>query len=151
MALYWQVPNGTRGGDPVHRLIWLLILLAPAPAFPADPIYKSVDPQGNVTYSATPPPEGVSSERLVAPAPPTEEDVQRAEAQTRKLKEQAAELERERKAREAEQAAAAEDAVPPPGRTVVIPVPGSVGDPGLVPVPGRPVPAPLPAGPPVRR
>jgi len=137
----------------MHRQILLVMLLVPSIALAAEPIYKSVDEQGNVTYSAQPPATGAKSETIAVPPPPSEEDVQRAEEQASKVKVQAEELEKERKAREAEQAtaAAAAAAVPPAGTTVVIPVPGVVGDPGVVAVPVRPRPAQLPARSPVRR
>ena len=133
----------------MHRQILLVMLLVPSIALAAEPIYKSVDEQGSVTYSAQPPATGVKSETIAVPPPPSEEDVRRAEEQASKVKAQADELEKERKSREAEQAAAAA-AAPPAGSTVVIPVvPGVVGEPGVVPVvPVRP--APLPAHP-IRR
>ena len=143
----------------MNRLILIMILLSPSLAAPAEPIYKSVDEQGKVTYSAEPSAEGVSVEQLKVAPPPSADEVQRAEEQTQKLKEQAAELEKERKAREAEQAAAAKaDAAASGGHTVVVPVPGVVDDPTRIPLrpalpagPARPVPTPLPARPPVRR
>lgn len=137
-------------GNAMHRQILLMMLLVPSIALAAEPIYKSVDEQGNVTYSAQPPATGVKSETITVPPPPSEEDVRRAEEQASKVKAQADELEKERKSREPEQAAAAATAAPPAGTTVVIPVvPGVVGEPGVVPVvPVRP--APLPARP-IRR
>ena len=135
--------------NAMHRQILLVMLLVPSIALAAEPIYKSVDEQGSVTYSAQPPATEVKSETIAVPPPPSEEDVRRAEEQASKVKAQADELEKERKSREAEQAAAAA-AAPPAGTTVVIPVvPGVVGEPGVVPVvPVRP--APLPARP-IRR
>jgi len=137
----------------MYRQILVVMLLVPSIALAADPIYKSVDEKGNVTYSAQPPATGARSEPIAVPPPPSEEDVQHAEEQARKVKEQADGLEKERKAREAEQAAAAA-AVPQAGTTVVVPAPGVVGNPGMVPVPVvpvRPLPSPLPARSPVRR
>lgn len=138
----------------MHRLISLVTLLLPSLAFAADPIYKSVDEQGNVIYSAEPPAGAVQSEQLAVPPPPSEEDVKRAEEATRQVQEQATRLEQERKARKAEQAAAPKAAEPAPGgHTVVvpIPVPGVVDDPTRVPLrPALPA-GPVPARPPVRR
>ena len=135
----------------MHRQILLVMLLVPSITLAAEPIYKSVDEKGNVTYSAQPPATGAKSEPIVVPPPPSEEDVRSAEEQARKVKEQADELEKERKTREAEQAASAAAAVPPAGTTVVIPVPGVADNPGVMPVPIRPLPSTLPARSPVRR
>jgi len=135
-------------GNAKRRQILLVMLLVSSIALAAEPIYKSVDEQGNVTYSAQPPATGAKLETIAVPPPPSEEDVRRAEEQAGKVKAQADELEKERKVREAERAAAA---VPPAGTTVVVPVPGVVGDPDVVSVPVRPRPAPLPARPPGRR
>ncbi|MBS1235839.1 MAG: hypothetical protein H6R46_634 [Proteobacteria bacterium] len=148
MTRYYQGHTDFRS-NAMHRQILLVMLLVPSIALAAEPIYKSVDEQGSVTYSAQPPATGVKSETIAVPPPPSEEDVRRAEEQASKVKAQADELEKERKSREAEQAAAAA-AAPPAGSTVVIPVvPGVVGEPGVVPVvPVRP--APLPAHP-IRR
>ena len=106
---------------------------------------------------AEPPAGAVQSEQLTVPPPPSAEDVKRAEEATRQVQEQATKLEQERKAREAEQAAATKAAEPAPGgHTVVVPVPvpGYVDDPTRVPLrPALPAgPArPVPARPPVRR
>lgn len=126
----------------MYRLMLLLILLGPALAFPADKIFKSVDDQGNVTYSAQPPAAGVNSEQVDVPSPPSEEAQRHAEEQAQKVKDQAKELEKDRKSREAEQAAAAAAATPPTSTTVIVPVPvpSVIGDPLLAPRPVRPMP-----------
>lgn len=119
----------------MYRTSLLMILLSPALAVPAETIYKSVDGQGNVTYSAQPLASAVKSEQVDVPAPPSEEAQRQAEEQGRKIKEKAKEMEKDRKAREAEQAAAAAAAAPQGGTTVVVPVPvpSMVDGPRLVP------------------
>lgn len=146
---------------PIPATLLTITLLAPAFAVAAEPVYKSVDEQGNVTYSAEPPADAVQSEQIAVPPPPTEEEVKRAEDATRQLQEQAGKMEQERKAREAEQAAAARAAEPSSGgTTLVVPLvdPGYVDDPTRIPLrpalpagPGRPKPTPLPSRPPMRR
>lgn len=147
---------------PVSAKILMFALLAPALAVSAAPVYKSVDEQGNVTYSAEPPADAVQSEQIAVPPPPSEEEVRQAEEATRQLQEQTNKMEQERKTREAEQAAAARAAEPPAsgGTTVVVPLwdPDYVDDPTRIPLrpalpagPGRPRPTPLPARPPLRR
>jgi len=72
--------------NAMHRQILLVMLLVPSIALAAEPIYKSVDEQGSVTYSAQPPATGVKSETIAVPPPPSEEDVRRAEEQASKVK-----------------------------------------------------------------
>lgn len=97
-------------------------------AVAADPVYKWVDEQGKVHYSSQPPRRGaVKVETVPVPPPPSPEEVRRAEEATERLKQQAADLEREREAREAETAAgrAAEPAGAVPSGVMPVPVPTS--------------------------
>lgn len=125
----------------MHLMIMLLTLLAPSLALSAGTIYKSVDKQGNVTYSSKPPAAGVRTERLAVPPPPTEEDVRRAEEQAQKLKEQAARLEQERKAREQGQGVAG-TVEGQPGDNTELPLPILTAPPPPEPKPPPPPPPP---------
>jgi len=62
-----------------------LCLLAPM-AF-ADTIYKTVDEEGNINYSAEPPPEGKDFEVLDSAPEPDEAGVREAEERQKKLEE----------------------------------------------------------------
>jgi len=55
----------------------------------ADAVYKSVDADGNVTYSANPPPEAVETQSIALPEEPSAAQRQEAEQRARQL-EQAA-------------------------------------------------------------
>jgi Domain of unknown function (DUF4124) len=46
---------------------------------PAEPIYKSIDRNGNISYAAVPAPNAVAVERIVPLPAPSEEEVRRAE------------------------------------------------------------------------
>ena len=94
----------------------------------AEKIYKSIDKEGNVTYSTTPPPDAVGSEEIERPAGPTDEQVREAEERSRQTTELAGELERDRVQREKEQAQReaderARNAVPVAPVYVPVPVP----------------------------
>jgi len=81
-----------------------LMIFIVSGAAAAEKIYKSIDSEGNVTYSTTPPPDAVGSEEIVRPVGPTEAQVREAEEQSRQTNELASALERERVQREKEQA-----------------------------------------------
>lgn len=66
-------------------LVSSLALLAPV-SF-ADTVYKTVDEQGNVQYSADPPPQGVNYEILDGVPEPDEAAVREAEERQEKLEE----------------------------------------------------------------
>jgi hypothetical protein len=70
----------------------------------ADPVYKSVDSAGNVTYSSTPP-KGGKAEKVDVPPPPTEAETQQAEERKKKAEEMSSEMEAQRREKEAAQAA----------------------------------------------
>ena len=65
----------------------LLFLLACPSVTTADTIYKSVDENGNVTYSTTPPADSKTSTRVDIAPPPSEERIKAAQQrQERNLK-----------------------------------------------------------------
>lgn len=70
----------------------------------ADQIYKSVDKAGKVTYSAAPLADAVTTKMVEPPHQPTPEQVSAAEEQYQLVKTLGAELEKNRKQREEEQA-----------------------------------------------
>jgi hypothetical protein len=70
----------------------------------ADQIYKSVDQAGKVTYSAAPLAGAVTTKMVEPPHQPTPEQVSAAEEQYQFVKTLGAELEKNRKQREEEQA-----------------------------------------------
>ena len=70
----------------------------------ADQIYKSVDQAGKVTYSTAPLANAVTTKTVEPPHQPTPEQVSAAEEQYQLVKTLGAELEKNRKQREEEQA-----------------------------------------------
>ncbi len=70
----------------------------------ADQIYKSVDQAGKITYSAAPLGDAVTTKIVEPPRQPTPEEVCAAEEQHQLIKTLGAELEKNRKQREEEQA-----------------------------------------------
>ena len=62
----------------------------------AAPIYKSVDQNGHVSYSETPPDRAAKIETVTPPPPPSEQDVARAKQRYRELEIRDAQRERER-------------------------------------------------------
>ena len=132
-----------------HVLPLLLALLLPT-AY-ADSIYKSVDREGNVTYSSTPP-AGVKAQKVELPPPPTEDETRQATERIKQQAELASEMERSRLEQEArEQARADEEARQREAqKPIVIEKPVYVPQPVYYPpVPTRPRP-PRPPMPPVK-
>ena len=70
----------------IRTTLVLSLLLAPVPAG-AETVYKSVDEQGNVRYSAEPPPHGVDYEVLDSVPEPDEAAAQEAVERRQKLEE----------------------------------------------------------------
>jgi hypothetical protein len=70
----------------------------------AEKIYKSVDQAGKVTYSAAPLADAVTTKMVEPPHQPTPEQVSAAEEQYQLVKTLGAELEKNRKQRDEEQA-----------------------------------------------
>ncbi|GEM_PF-1953977 len=79
----------------MKKILIILVLLA-VNAVDAAPIYKSVDHDGNVSYSETPPDRAAKIETVTPPPPPSEQDVARAKQRYRDLEIRDAQRERER-------------------------------------------------------
>jgi hypothetical protein len=86
----------------MRRLIVVAVLL-PLLAMAETPVYRSLDKEGRVIYSPRPPADAVKSEEVAIPPPPLESEVQRAEEETRKRKEQLERLDQERRLHAAEE------------------------------------------------
>ena len=94
-----QTPTRTRADAGIlsaSLLIASIALTIPG-ALPAQQVYKSIDAQGNVTYSSTPPSDADVQriETLEVPAGPTPEEQAAAEARARELEAQASQREAE--------------------------------------------------------
>ena len=131
-----RLPANSRPHISIFRLAECAGLLLVGSGIPlhAESIFKSIDQEGNVTYSTTPPQDAVESAKITPPAAPTAEQVREAEERARKTEEFAGTLTKEREAREQERAQrAAEDqarqaaAVPAPvyGPVPAVPYPYS--------------------------
>jgi hypothetical protein len=109
---------------PARHFLLALFLPLAATAL-ADTVYKWIEPDGSITFSSTPPPEGEAVEELealpVAP-PPSEVDRQEADRRVKAMRELATEMERDRKAR-AETARSARVIPPAPMPAPVAPPP----------------------------
>ncbi|MEA3277842.1 MAG: DUF4124 domain-containing protein [Pseudomonadota bacterium] len=96
---------------PKHLPILVLSLLGVSTAT-AETVYKSIDPEGNVSYSSTPPPSSsgdVVEEVPIAPGP-TQEQRQEAEQRLDDLEAASARADEQRQEREKERSQAAADA-----------------------------------------
>ncbi|MGA9033858.1 MAG: DUF4124 domain-containing protein [Sulfuricaulis sp.] len=93
-----------------HRAVFMMLaIVGPmtmigSASASADQIYKSVDKAGKVTYSAAPLADAVTTKMVEPPHQPTPEQVSAAEEQYQLVKTLGAELEKNRKQREEEQA-----------------------------------------------
>jgi len=133
----------------MHMTILFVAGALAAGSVAAGTIYKSVDRDGNVTYSAQPLANAVRVEPLTAPEPPSEGRVAEAERQAAAIESFNERVDKERKERakeEAERRAAA-------GQTVIVerpyllPVPSGDWWWGALPIPpSRPI-RPLPPHP----
>ena len=114
-------PQSARGRlAPACLLLALTAGLAANPSF-AETVYKSVDPQGEVSYSDQPSPSSVAVESIPRSNPP---DAAGKNDEIERIQSLADELENERKAREAEartppQAEATAVAEPPDRKIIV--------------------------------
>jgi predicted nucleic acid-binding Zn ribbon protein len=94
-----QTPTRTRSGAGILSASLLIAstALAIPGLLPAEQVYKSIDAQGNVTYSSTPPSDADIQriETLEVPAGPTPEEQAAAEARARELEAQASQREAE--------------------------------------------------------
>jgi len=114
------------------RRVLLALLVLLATAAPAGTVYKWIEPDGSITFSSTPPPEGEAVEELealpVAP-PPSEVDRQEADRRVKAMRELAAEMERDRKARaESARSARAIPTLPTPAAPPAPPPPNPLGE-----------------------
>lgn len=94
---------------------WLMVAFA-APLSAAEPVYKSVDSEGRVTYSSTPLEDAVEVEDIVIFPAPGEERVRETEERLGETREIAKQLEEARKQRESlrEEARKRDESVPEP-------------------------------------
>ncbi len=76
---------------------FLALLLAFMPALHAEPIYKVIDENGNVSYSSTPPQKNQDATEIDISAPPTESQRQAAQQRHEKNVKAADELGEDRK------------------------------------------------------
>lgn len=85
---------------PVLMLTALLTLAGMQASTDAQQVYRSVDPQGNIIYSDTPPADAAQTQSIELPPGPTEEQVKQAQQLTREIQESADKMAGEREARE---------------------------------------------------
>jgi hypothetical protein len=74
-------------------LTGLLLIMGSLPdTAAADTIYKTVDAQGNITFSNTPPPEGANAQQIDLPPGPTPAEEQQGQQQEQQLENMANDL-----------------------------------------------------------
>lgn len=78
----------------------ILLLSLPASTLFADTIYKSIDKDGRVTYSTTPPANSEKSKNIDIAAPPSEERIKAAQERQERNKEAADIMDDNRKKRD---------------------------------------------------
>jgi len=109
----------------------LALALALTPAAAAETIYRWVAPDGSVSFSSTPPPDReAEAMQLEEPAPLTPEELEARRERVRLMQELAAQMEEERRAREAAVLVgrtraiqpSPEPAVPPPAAAAEAPL-----------------------------
>ena len=86
--------------SPIKRLPIAVLLLIGLGTAMADKIYKSVDAEGNVTYSSEPPDDSVNVERIRVAPSPGEEQLRAAQERERRISESANTLADQREQRE---------------------------------------------------
>ena len=87
--------------NPTARFLLAMLILASAPqAFASEAIYKSVDAQGNVTFSSKPPAGAEAVERIEIPEAPSAEDTAAADERAKNIIEEADRLSAERQDKE---------------------------------------------------
>lgn len=101
-------------------LLALLVVSVWRPAH-GETIYKSVDSEGRVTYSSTPPPSGSRVEKLMLPSSPSEQDIRQARELAQRVETQGRQLESKRLEQEAAKKAEEERlrALQPPPPVVI--------------------------------
>lgn len=82
------------------KIISIVILLLTSATSAADTIYKSIDKDGHVTYSTTPPQDSEKSSSVDIAPPPSEEDIKAAQDRQNRNKETAEILDENRKERD---------------------------------------------------
>ena len=82
------------------KIISIIILLLISTTVAADTIYKSIDKDGHVTYSTTPPQNSEKSKSVDIVPPPSEEDIKAAQDRQNRNKEAAGILDENRKERD---------------------------------------------------
>gem|GEM_PF-3252043 len=122
-----------QGRGPIEKWVLLCSLLFVSCGVFGEPIYKSIDRHGNISYAAEPASNAVTVERIVPLPPPSEEEVRRAEEaleeyRTQTEKERQAYLEWEKEQLRLYQTLLANQALfeasrppPPPPRQIVYP------------------------------
>jgi hypothetical protein len=80
------------------KILYLILLFSTAAH--ADSIYKSVDENGKVTYSATPPQNSEQIKKIEIQPPPSDEDIKSAKQRHQKLQQAAGALDEDRKKRD---------------------------------------------------
>ncbi|MDT8283378.1 MAG: DUF4124 domain-containing protein [Gammaproteobacteria bacterium] len=78
---------------------FLFYMLLCSTAAYAETVYKSVDENGNVSYSATPPPNSEQTKKIDIQPPPSEEDIKSAQQRHQRIQETAGILDEDRKKR----------------------------------------------------
>ncbi len=104
--------SGLRNTSPLRIAAVLLLagfLCAPS-LVSAEEIYKSVDADGNVTYSSVPTAEAVETQAVSVPDAPTAAQQQEAIQRERQLQQAADNLARDRSARDSQRGSAVQDA-----------------------------------------
>lgn len=78
-----------------HWILTLILIAAPAHA----QVYKSVDPQGNVTYSSSPPNPGSAEivKQVEIDPPPSQAEQQEAEQRIKRIERESARTDRQRR------------------------------------------------------
>ena len=99
-AISRAVRNGVLG----HRILWLVVLwcLAYAGALPAQTVYKTIGPDGTVSYTERPPVDESATEAVVLPAEPSAEELKDAELRREALDTAIEEMAKQRAALETE-------------------------------------------------
>lgn len=87
-----------------HALRVLVLMMASTSAFGADPVFKSVDARGNVSYGDQAVPGASVVEQVTLVPPPSEAEVLEAQLIGARIQDQAEKLQAERLAREEQEA-----------------------------------------------
>ena len=108
----------------IARIFTVAGLLIAASAAAQQAVYKSIDANGNVTYSSTPPPDAARAEAVELTPPPAPTEIEAAQQRAQALQELGDQAYREREERSAElaesrraareEAARQQSAEPPP-------------------------------------